>query len=169
MSLPELARWGLAGLFTAVLAWAALSDVRERKIPNRAVLALLILAVLWMLVHPLWWDLWALAAGLLAFAVTFGLYSAGVIGAGDSKLFSAAALFAGIGDLGWLALGTALAGGVVAILGLILRPTRTLVLFQMRGRGSPGVPYGVAIAIAGAAMIWIGVLNLPWPPRPAAA
>ena len=78
MIIPEVVRqgaqYGIATLLTGVLAYAAVNDVRERKIPNWTVLACLALFVAWAIVHPLNWDLWALGAGVIAFAVTFGLY-----------------------------------------------------------------------------------------------
>ena len=145
-----------------VLTIAAVTDVRDRRIPNWAVLACLGLFVGWAVVHPLSWDLWALGAGAIAFAASFGLYSAGLVGAGDSKLFAAVALFTGMGGLAMLAVTTALVGGVVAISGLVLRPTRALTMISMKGKGDfgPGVPYGVAIAAAAAALVWAGLLHL---------
>ncbi|HXU99532.1 MAG TPA: prepilin peptidase [Caulobacteraceae bacterium] len=164
-SAAEITRWGVAALFTAVLAWAAISDVRQRRIPNWTVLAVVGLFVPWALAHPWTWDAWALGAGLLALLASFGLYAAGLIGAGDSKLFAACALLVGIGDLGWLALATAVAGGAIGLVSLVSRPTRALVMFNMRARGDfgRGVPYGVAIAAAAAALAWLAVLKLPIP------
>lgn len=172
MIIPEFVRQGaligIATLLTAVLAFAAVNDVRERKIPNWTVLASLALFVAWAIVHPLNWDLWALGAGLVAFLVTFGLYVGGVIGAGDSKLFAAVALFTGMGQLAILALATAMIGGAVVIAGFVLKPTRGLVMLKMRGRGDfgRGVPYGVAIAAASAALVWTAALGVRLPGYP---
>ena len=158
--IPEIARWAVVIAFTAIVAFAAVNDVRERKIPNWTVLACLALFLPWALVHPLAWDGWAVGAGVIAFAVSFGLYSAGLIGAGDSKLFSATALFAGLGHLPMLAFATAMAGGVIALVSLVARPTRALVMVKLRGKGDfgAGVPYGVAIAAAAALVLWGGLL-----------
>lgn len=172
MTIPEVVHRGvlfaIATLLTGVLAYAAVSDVRERKIPNGSVLACLVLFVGWAIVHPLNWDLWALGAGLIAFLVTFGLYMGGVIGAGDSKLFAAVALFTGMGQLAVLALATAVIGGVVAIAGFLIRPTRGLVMLKMRGKGDfgRGVPYGVAIAAASAALVWATAIGAHLPGYP---
>ena len=157
-----MARWAIAIGLTAVLAFAAITDVRVRRIPNWTVLACLGLFAGWALVHPLSWDLWALGAGAIAFAVSFVLYSMGLVGAGDSKLFAAVALFTGMGGLLLLALATAVVGGVVAVIGLVVRPTRGLALLTMKGKGDfgPGVPYGVAIAAATAGIIWADLLHL---------
>lgn len=172
MIIPEAVRRdaliGIAALLTAVLAYAAANDVRERKIPNWTVLASLALFVAWAILHPLNWDLWALGAGFVAFLVTFGLYMGGVIGAGDSKLFAAVALFTGMGQLSILALATAVIGGAVAIAGFLLRPTRGLVMLKMRGRGDfgRGVPYGVAIAAASTTLVWAATLGVRLPGYP---
>lgn len=165
MPLPELARWALTLLFTAALAIAAVTDVRERKIPNWTVLAILVLALPWLALHPLVWDGWALLAGAIAFGATFALYSLGVVGAGDSKLFTAAALFPGLGQLPTFAFAVALVGGLIALFSLLTRPTRALVMLNLRGKGDfgPGIPYGVAIA-AGAILVMWGSLLVPgWP------
>jgi prepilin peptidase CpaA len=172
MIIPEAVRQGaligIAALLTAVLAYAAVNDIRERKIPNWTVLASLGLFIGWAVVHPLTWDLWALGAGLVAFLVTFGLYMGGVIGAGDSKLFAAVALFTGMGGLAILALATAVIGGAVAIGGFVLKPTRGLVMLKMRGRGDfgRGVPYGVAIAAASVGLVWTAALGVRVPGFP---
>jgi prepilin peptidase CpaA len=94
----------------------------------------------------------ALAAGLLTFLITVPLYFFGVLGAGDSKLLSALALFFGLGQLLNFLVFTALAGGILAICSFALHPTRTLVMLQMRGKGTfgRGLPYGVAIAVGAA-------------------
>jgi prepilin peptidase CpaA len=98
----------------------------------------------------------ALEAAAIAFAATFALYAFKVIGAGDSKLFAAAALFFGLGYLPLFALATVLAGGGVAVISLATRPNRAMVMLTMRGKGDwgRGVPYGVAIAIGAAVVMW---------------
>jgi prepilin peptidase CpaA len=156
MPIPEIVRLLVAVGLSAVLGVAAVTDVRTRKIPNWTVLAAMALFIPWAVVHPLPWDGWALAAAAIAFAVSFGLYSAGLVGAGDSKLFTAVALFAGLGDLPMLAFATALVGGLIALGSLILRPTRALVMAKLKGKGDfgPGVPYGVAIAAAAGLVVW---------------
>jgi prepilin peptidase CpaA len=172
MTIPEAVRqgalYGIATLLTAVLAYAAVNDVRERKIPNWTVLACLGLFVAWALVHPLNWDFWALGAGVVAFLITFALYMGGVIGAGDSKLFAVVALFTGMGQLAILALATAVIGGLVAIAGFVIKPTRGLVMLKMRGQGDfgRGVPYGVAIAVASGALVWAAALGAHLPGYP---
>lgn len=154
-SLPAIV---LAAVASLILAWAAVSDVRKRIIPNVSVLALLVVFLAWaVLVLGFGQSLLsALEAAVIAFAATFALYAFKVIGAGDSKLFAAAALFFGLGYLPLFALTTVLAGGVIAAISIVSRPNRALVMLSMKGKGDwgRGVPYGVAIAIGAAVVMW---------------
>jgi prepilin peptidase CpaA len=115
--------------------------------------------------------LWALLAGAIAFAVSFALYAGGVVGAGDSKLFAAVALFVGLPHLVLLTVGTAFVGGAIALISIVARPRRALVMINMRARGDfgRGIPYGVAIALAAAAVVWAQVLGYPLPMTPGSA
>ena len=115
--LPSLdpAQWAIVAIYGALLIAAGVSDFRHRKIPNWSVIALIVLYVPWVFLGPgVSWT-----SGLMSFGValigTVLLYLMRVIGAGDSKLFSAAALFSGLKLLGALALATALIGGAIAI------------------------------------------------------
>jgi prepilin peptidase CpaA len=164
-SSAEITHWVVAVLLTPVLAWAAVSDVRHRRIPNWTVLTVIALFIPWAVASTLPWSLAALAAGVIALAATFALYAAGVFGAGDSKLFAAVALLTGLGHLALLALATALVGAVVAVISIASRPTRALAMFNLRGNGEfgRGIPYGVAIAAAAAALVWADLLKVPLP------
>jgi Flp pilus assembly protein protease CpaA len=64
-----------------------------------------------------------------------------------------------------LALATSLVGGVIAAITIASRPTRALVMLKMRGKGDfgSGIPYGVAIAVAAAALVWADLLKIPVP------
>ena len=154
-SLPAIV---LAAAASLILAWAAVSDVQKRIIPNVSVLALLAVFLVWAVLvlgfgQPL---VSALEAAAIAFAATFALYAFKVIGAGDSKLFAAAALFFGLGYLPLFALATVLAGGAIAAISLVTRPRRAAAMLAMGGKGDwgRGVPYGVAIAIGAAVVMW---------------
>jgi prepilin peptidase CpaA len=165
----EGGEWVVAALFTALLAWAAFSDIKDRRIPNRTVVAILALFVPWAALHWGYWDAWALAAGAIALAIGVALYALRMVGAGDAKLFAAVALFAGLGHLLALGVATALAGGVVALISLAARPHRAMTMIILQGKGDfgRGVPYGVAIALAGAVVVWVTLLKLPIPlPKP---
>jgi prepilin peptidase CpaA len=150
MANADYALWAVAGLYAAVLVAAGVTDIRARKIPNWAVIALLLLFVPWLFVGPDVSWVSSLSAFAIALVVTVGLYLVRVIGAGDSKLFTAVALFAGLKLLGVLALATALIGGVIAIGIMIANPRRAVRGLTAKGRAEQGrgIPYGVPIALA---------------------
>lgn len=165
MTPTELVRLGVAAAVTLVLGVAALSDVRHRRIPNWTVVALIgLYAVLVAALggHGL---VSALEAAGLALVATVALYALKVIGAGDSKLFTAVAFFAGLGYLPLLVVATTLAGGVIALVSLASRPRRALAMFTLRGKGDwgRGVPYGLAIAVGGLIVLWAPLMNLVRP------
>ena len=165
MSIPELARYAVTVLLTGVLMWAAVSDVKNRRIPNRSVLLVLGLFILWACLHPLNAFVDSLIVGGGALVICYALYAFNVIGAGDAKLLSGVALFAGTPYLGPFVMGTILSGGMMAVISLASRPTRAIVLFQLRGRGDfgRGIPYGVAIGIGGIIMQWGRLTHLLTP------
>ena len=156
MPLTEIARITIAGIATVVLMIAAVSDVRSRKIPNACVVVLILLFLPWAVLGGWSAALSSLMAAVVALAVTFALYGLGLCGAGDSKLFAACALFAGMALLAHLAMATAIAGGVVALASIASRPQRALAVLTMRGKGDfgPGVPYGVAISLGAVIVLW---------------
>lgn len=140
--------FALSAAAVGLFLWAAASDVASRRIPNRlaGLLALVGLARIgWELaaggaVGPAAADL-ALAGGVLAAgAAAFGF---GWFGGGDVKLMAAGALWLGA-EAGWAFLiGTAAAGGALA-LGFLLWCA------AVRGSGPrPTLPYGVAVAAGG--------------------
>jgi prepilin peptidase CpaA len=149
--LIEIARWAIVSLFTLTLAAAAVSDALRRLIPNWAIVAIAILFVGWVFVEPLVSMRGSLEAALIVFVVSCALYAFGIVGAGDSKFITVVSLFVGLSRLPQFALATVLVGGALAVISLVTRPTRALVMLQMRGKGSfgRGIPYGVAIALAG--------------------
>ena len=144
-------RFVIIGLYSITLTIAAVSDIKARRIPNWTVVAVIVLFCVWASLGP--WRIAAsgLEAAAIALIVGIALYAFGFAGAGDSKLFAAAALFAGLDFLPAFIVATSFAGGVLALISLAANPTRALVMFQMRGKGDfgPGIPYGVAIAVGG--------------------
>jgi prepilin peptidase CpaA len=150
MSDPDYALWAVAALYAAALIAAGVTDIRARKIPNWTVIALLALFIPWLFVGPQVSWVSSLEAFGIALVVTVALYLMKVIGAGDSKLFIAAALFAGLKLLGVLALATALIGGVIALGIMIANPRRAVRGLTAKGRAEQGrgIPYGVPIALA---------------------
>jgi prepilin peptidase CpaA len=151
MPFLDAAHWALTAAFAGLLAWAAVSDVVSRRIPNLAVLALIGLFGLWTLAGAPATLGSAIAAAAIGFVVGFGFYLFNIMGAGDVKLFAATALYMGLAYLPMFALATVLAGGLMAAVSLLARPRRTAVMIALRGRGDHGrgIPYGVAISIGG--------------------
>jgi prepilin peptidase CpaA len=154
-AVAETARWVIIILLLAILVVASISDIRDRRIPNWTVLAIALLSIPWAFFGASNGILSALGAALIAFSVSFPLYFFRVVGAGDSKLLTVVALFVGLNQLSQFLVLVVLAGGAIAVISLLMRPTEAVIMLQMRGKGvfSRGIPYGVAIAIAGAYVI----------------
>jgi prepilin peptidase CpaA len=147
-----------AYLFPAALAVAALFDIRRYEIPN-AIPAALIAA---FGVHAVLGGaeaaavLWSLSGGvgvLVAGAIAFRF---GLLGGGDAKLLAAASPWVGLPGIPGFLLVTALAGGILGVLVLILRRVSVRVPLQawLARRVGPdvGLPYAVAIFFGGMSM-----------------
>ncbi|WP_224813867.1 prepilin peptidase [Hasllibacter sp. MH4015] len=77
-----------------ICVWVALSDLRQMRIPNVAVLALTgVFVVTGLFVLPLDAYLWRLAALAIVLVAGFIITSLGLIGAGDAKFAAAMAPF----------------------------------------------------------------------------
>ena len=144
----------LVGL-AAILVIAAAIDVRTFTISNKLNLTVALLAPLyWLSVAlPLWPDVGLqLAVGAAVFVVFAGAFYAGMMGGGDVKLAAALALwFSPQSTIKFLVL-TSLAGGVLTLGVLAWHRTK-------RREGRPEVPYGVAIAFGGLAILTQRFLN----------
>jgi prepilin peptidase CpaA len=96
------------------------------------------------------------AAGALVLVVTFALFAIGGMGGGDAKLLAATAVWMGFGILllEYLVLG-AVFGGLLTLAVLRFRnsPVSTLAAQNMFLRHfadhKTGIPYGVALGVAG--------------------
>ena len=168
MALIDIARYAIAAVLAGLLTWASVSDIKDRKIPNKCVLAVLALFVVSAAVERGATLVSALEAGGIGFVVTFALYYFNIIGAGDCKLFAAVALFAGMSGMLLFTFATVFAGGGIAIVSLATRPRRALVMFTLKGKGDfgRGIPYGVAIAIGGVVTVWAKLQGYPLPSFP---
>lgn len=150
-----------------LLIAAACSDVVRRIVPDWVSIALVVLGLLAGLVRGPSSLLGSIAAAVLLFLLLTLLHARGALGGGDVKLASAVALLLPFGALAGFVELTAIAGGVLALLHLALRPfaprlspvhnaplaRRVLAAecWRLRRRGS--IPYGVAIACGGAIML----------------
>ena len=145
----------LLGILAVLLIVAAVIDTRTFTISNGLNAAIALLAPIFWLVAGL--DPWpgmaiqlAVAVGVFAlFAIAFFI---GMMGGGDVKLAAALALwFPPAATLKFLVL-MSIAGGVLTVLVLVVHRLR-------RREGTPEIPYGVAIAFGGLAILTQRFLN----------
>ncbi|HXL98535.1 MAG TPA: prepilin peptidase [Rhizomicrobium sp.] len=145
-------------LFAALMLVCMVTDLTSYRIRNSVVVALVVLFFI-LAVRDYKQVNWVMQLGAGAFCLVVGylMFLQGNIGAGDVKLFSAAALWAGFPALLPLLLYVSLSGLVVML--LLLAARRLLAhregLWQrVSGRGEipkvllpgAGIPYGVGIA-----------------------
>lgn len=143
--------------FPVSLVLAAISDFFTMTIPNRISIAVFLA---FLLLAPLVGFNWAyigmsLVAGLVVFAICFGLFALNVMGGGDAKLLTASALWFGFNYslLSFLAT-VCLVGGLVTLFFLVFRwQSSTVLSLGIRLPASlvtaKKIPYGIAIAIGG--------------------
>ena len=145
----------LLGGLAAILVVAAVIDVRTYTISNRLNLTVACLAPVYCLsiALPLWPDAGIqLATGAGVFALLAAAFYAGMMGGGDVKLAAALALwFSPASTLKFLVL-MSLAGGVLTLVVMALHRVK-------RREGRPEIPYGVAIAFGGLAILTQRFLN----------
>lgn len=144
----------LLSSLASLLMAAAAGDLRSRQIPNWLTAAIALLAIpFWFSAGlPVWPDMaLRVAVGAGLFATFAGLFYLGMMGGGDVKLIAALALW--LPPLAVLTLLTimAIAGGLLTLI--------MLVRARLAKSGTPEVPYGVAIALAGMWMIAEPIIN----------
>ncbi|WP_332302127.1 A24 family peptidase [Rhizobium sp. GR12] len=139
------------------LAFAGLNDLFSMTIPNRIPLVLLLSFIVAAPFTGMDWQTFALsiAAAAAVFFACFALFAANVMGGGDAKLLTAAAIWYGFNiSLVEFLLGVAFLGGVLTI-GILLLRSRSQ---EIMAAGIPipdsllvakKIPYGIGIAIAG--------------------
>ena len=139
----------------AILVIAAVIDVRTYTISNRLNLTVALLAPLYwasLALSP-WPDVAAqLAVGATVFALLAGAFYAGMMGGGDVKLAAALSLwFSPVSTIRFLVL-MSIAGGVLTLVILAWHRAH-------KREGRPEIPYGVAIAFGGLAILTQRFLN----------
>lgn len=168
----------LAGIvFTSLLLFAALGDLRTRRIPNRLVLAIAVLGIIYSAIVPP--SLWGAARGLggaaTGLACWLPFYAMGWLGGGDVKLFAAAGAWLGPMKAIEGSLIAALIGAILALLWMLrVRGIRNAVETLGIAATLPSVlsesstlansprslPYGVAMAAGALCAAWIPGLLL---------
>lgn len=150
------------------LLWLAAVDVHARRLPNPGVLVIgaLFFADAWIRQLSLHDVLIHIGIAISAYAICAVLFALRMMGGGDAKL--ASVIFLWSGSMLWLPalMLISMIGLLVALLSLATRgisaqhtspPMRALSLFS----GERGVPYGVALAFGGGAVIVLaGLLPL---------
>ncbi len=132
----------LAGL-VALLALAALIDLRERRIPNWLTGGVAALYPLYVLASPMpiaWLGALVVAAAIFMFG--FVLFARQLIGGGDVKLIAAVSLWTGLDHLALFALVTSLAGGGLALGSLWYRRWHGVIDAHMAALGWNLAPAG---------------------------
>lgn len=145
-------------IFPFCMLFAAVSDMVSMTIANRVSI---ILVASFAVIAPMTGMDWAtygwhFAAGGLVLAVTFVLFAIGGMGGGDAKLLAATAVWMGFGItlLQYLVLG-AMLGGLLTLLIIVFRNSPMSVLsanntfLRHFADHKAGIPYGVALGIAG--------------------
>ena len=145
----EAPQW-LALIVAVLLVAAAAEDAVRLRISNLIVLLVLVGAIVAAVVAGPELALWKNFVVFLALlAIGTPMFAAGKLGGGDVKLLAAVGLWFDFAGALWMIVAVAFAGGLLALLILLLRSfgwseeiRRRVVLLRPRG----GIPYGVAIA-----------------------
>jgi len=145
----------LLASLAALLVVAAVIDVRTFTISNRLNLTVAILAPLyWLSIALSPWPGVAVQLGgaAVVFVLLAAAFYAGMMGGGDVKLASALALwFPPASTIKFLVF-MSLAGGLLTLIILVWHRAK-------RREGKPEIPYGVAIAFGGLAILAQPFLN----------
>ncbi len=160
--------------FPGLMIFAAFSDLFTMTISNRVSIALVVIfcGLAYASGMPLAEFGLHLSCGFAVLICTFALFAFGWIGGGDAKLCAATALWVGWDHLADYSLLTALLGGGLTLFFLQLRKwplPQWLYAQQWVARlhdRDNGVPYGIALAIAGLMIypdtgIWLSAASLP--------
>ncbi len=169
----EIATAAAPLVFPMLMIAAALFDVATMTIPNRISLVLVpAFFVAALLSHMPWGQIGMhVGVGLAGLALMIGFFAMGWLGGGDAKLLAAASLWIGPMGAGSFVAFTALAGGALA---LVLILVRAVARPSEQGPDwlrrlltpKSAIPYGVAIAAGAiaafpAAGLSGGAIHLP--------
>jgi prepilin peptidase CpaA len=160
--------------FTFALIVASVWDIRSRRIPNWLVLVLAVTGVCFTgaVQSPSSGVPRALLGLLIGFGLWIPFYSLRMLGAGDVKLFAAASCWLAPSQVFGAAVVSALAGGILSVIGLVLAHGLGLTMLRVaHGLRDPkvlttplAVPVGRKTLPYGLAMT-VGLLIAAWFPR----
>lgn len=153
-------------LLFSLLIWAAVTDVRSRRIPNKLTLTGLVLGLLYSAFVPFWRDhglLWALGGAVVALVLLFPLWMLRVLGAGDVKLMAMVGSLVGLDAITDAMLASLIAGGVLAI-AYSLWHGKLRLMFANVGRVfyQGGAALATRTPLGGALQGWESVGKLPF-------
>ena len=145
----EAPQW-LALIVAVLLVAAAAEDAVRLRISNLIVLFVLVGAIVAAILIGPELSLWKnFVVFLTLLGIGTPMFAAGKLGGGDVKLLAAVGLWFDFAGALWMILAVALAGGLLALVVLILRSIgwseeirRRVVVLRPRG----GIPYGIAIS-----------------------
>lgn len=145
-------------IFCLCMIFAIVSDMLTMTIANSASIVLVASFAALALLGDLAWQDYALhiALGAVVLALTFCLFAVNAMGGGDAKMIAATAVWMGPGlPLLQYLIWSALLGGVLTLVLLALRysplaaPASSTRLFRHVADRKAGIPYGIALGIAG--------------------
>lgn len=146
----------LALLFPLVMIAAMVSDVRHFRIPNSysLILAGACPIAFWSSGFSGLEILFNFAVATVVLIIGIGLFSFGLLGGGDVKLFAAATFWTGLPQLIDFVFYTAVFGGALAVTMLIFRKLPLhgrlpLAFLQRQHEADRDIPYALAIGLAG--------------------
>lgn len=155
-----------AMILTVLMITVMITDFTRFLIPNRLVLALLVLYPLLLVcvqMRPEWY--YDLLVGLGMFLIGFLLFSLRIMGGGDVKLLAVCGMFVGPHPFLAFIMGVALWGGALALFLLFAREVVPFVYARLHKApdsiprvftaGQPA-PYGLAIAASFLCLLWSG-------------
>ncbi len=159
-------------IFPMIMLLSASMDLLTMTIPNKITLALVAGFVVLAPFAGLGWSEIGMhvAMGFAVLVIGMGMFAMGWVGGGDVKLVAATALWLGFsGEMLQYAVYASIIGGVLTILILKLRMITVLpdaLSFKWLLRlhdPREGVPYGVALAIAGLIIyphtVWMNAIS----------
>jgi len=144
-------------IFPFFMAYAASSDFLTMRISNKISLGLIISFFILSVFVDMSLNQFAMHIGvsLLVLVVTFALFSFGWIGGGDAKLAASTVLWFGSSETLLYLIYASIIGGILTIIILLLRKfplpfgfDKIAWIKRLHTAGT-GVPYGIALAIAG--------------------